>query len=385
MTEMLSIEALAHYTRGMTTMFFILWTIRIFKYRHHNRMMKVMAVAVGYITFGYIKDVVFLFNPWMNDPFIQDVVSLTDILCTPFVTAFFLEATRPHIVTVRRLLTAVLPFALPVPLYLLTGDRTIVTATYVLSAVCSVSGFILTLYFVARYSRCISDNYSYTQYISVKWVVGCATTYFAWFVIYIFCFSESTWAGEVFFDLCSILIWSVIWLFSRRHHVIIEMLGKEMPAMEASVKETQVQSGTSITEAPRERRKSPAKETFFSKVLVRKMETEKLFLNPRLSLSDLALAVGTNKSYLSELLNNQGKTFYDYINEFRIAEACRLLDSVAAGERLNMTDVATRSGFNSISSFNRYFYKIKEMTPTAYLRFRLLSASDTEERPEANR
>ena len=47
MTEMLSIEALAHYTRGMTTMFFILWTIRIFKYRHHNRMMKVMAVAVG--------------------------------------------------------------------------------------------------------------------------------------------------------------------------------------------------------------------------------------------------------------------------------------------------------------------------------------------------
>lgn len=38
------------------------------------------------------------------------------------------------------------------------------------------------------------------------------------------------------------------------------------------------------------------------------------------------------------------------------------------GERISMTDVALQSGFNSISTFNRYFTKLKGITPTSYSR-----------------
>ena len=96
------------------------------------------------------------------------------------------------------------------------------------------------------------------------------------------------------------------------------------------------------------------------------MEREKLYLNARLSLSDLAAAVGTNKTYISTYLNGQGCTFYDFINRYRVEEACRIIDQMATDGRIPMTDVAVRSGFNSISSFNRYFFRVKGVTPTAY-------------------
>ena len=34
--------------------------------------------------------------------------------------------------------------------------------------------------------------------------------------------------------------------------------------------------------------------------------------------------------------------------------------------RINMTDVAQQSGFNSVSTFNRYFKKVMGLTPKAY-------------------
>ena len=95
---------------------------------------------------------------------------------------------------------------------------------------------------------------------------------------------------------------------------------------------------------------------------------EHLYLDPSLSLGTLALAVGSNKSYVSGFINRNGRTFYDFVNEFRVKHACRLLDQMPGAVHLNMQEVATQSGFNSLSSFNRYFSKMVGMTPTAYLK-----------------
>lgn len=361
MLETLSLEAFAHYTRGMVTMFFILWAGEIHRHRHRNSMTEVLFVTVCFIAFGYLKDSIFLFTPWMTDPYIENVVSLTDVVCTPFVIAFFLEATRPGIVTTRRLAAGIALFLLPLTGYLVTGHVMAIQAAYVLSFVASLVSFILIIRYVISYNRCVTENYSYTQNISVKWVAGSATAYFAWFFTYFLCFNKTTWGSEAVFDLFSIAIWLVMWRFSSKHHVIIEMLGKEQPVAE-----------------PKAKRRTSSKESFFTQVLARKMDEEKAYLNPRLSLTELALSIGSNKSYLSEFLNSQGTTFYDYINVFRVAEACRLLESVKPGERTSMAAVSKNSGFNSIASFNRYFYKIKGMTPTAYLRSHMLLSEEVQ-------
>lgn len=63
-------------------------------------------------------------------------------------------------------------------------------------------------------------------------------------------------------------------------------------------------------------------QNFPFKKLQEYMEKGRMFLNPKLSLTEVATAIGTNRTYLSEYLNNDlDTTFYEYVNGFRIKEA----------------------------------------------------------------
>lgn len=344
----LSIEALAHYTRGMATMFFILWAAITYTWRKRNRMSLVLFVAVSYVALGYAKDVVFLFTSLMKDPFVENLVGIFDITCTPLVCAFFLEATRPGTLTVRRMVWSYLVFLAFVPLYCLFPVKEVLFCAYFLSALTALVALVIVPFNAIRYNKYLYDNYSYTQNISIGWVVGCSFCYFLWFFAYAICFTEPTWLGEVAFDLFSIVIWMALCLLNREHRVVFS------DVTEAEEKEPAVEEEKEVTDS-------------LALSLQLCMEKEKIYLNPHLSLADLAIAAGSNKTYLSTYLNQRGKTFYDLVNEYRIAEACRIIDTKPMGTRLVMADVAKRSGFNSISSFNRYFNKIMGVSPSNYI------------------
>lgn len=363
----LSFETLAHYTRGMATMFFLMWAAITYTWRKRNRMSYVLFVAVGYVALGYAKDVVFLFTSLMKDPFVENLVGIIDITCTPIVCAFFIEATRPNSLNIRRMVWSYLVFLAFVPLYCLFPTKSVVFCAYFLSALTALVALVVVPFNAIRYNKYLSDNYSYKQDISVSWVVGCAFCYFLWFFVYAFCFSQPTWFGEVVFDLFSIVIWMALCLLSRKHRVVV--------ADAATVEEEELEQTEMEVEAG-EKKESQEKEGFLALSLQRCMEKEKIYLNPRLSLADLATAVGSNKTYLSTYINGCGKTFYDFVNEYRIAEACRIIDSNPKDNRLTLADVAKLSGFNSQSSFNRYFSKIMGVTPSNYFPH---TTSETEE------
>ncbi len=88
------------------------------------------------------------------------------------------------------------------------------------------------------------------------------------------------------------------------------------------------------------------------------MEQDRLWLNPHLTLADLAAEVGTNRTYLSNYLNNTlHTTFYDYINGFRLEAALRRLHD--PDSTTTMVEIAEQCGFNSISTFRRVFVRAK--------------------------
>lgn len=102
--------------------------------------------------------------------------------------------------------------------------------------------------------------------------------------------------------------------------------------------------------------------------LIAIMKVNKLFKNPYLSLLDLADAVGIPRFYISVVLNKYaGITFYDFINNYRIEEAKRIMRDPYSKEK-NIIDIAFESGFNSKASFNRYFKKITNSTPSDFLK-----------------
>ena len=353
-----SIEALAHYTRGLATMFFVMWAFIIYRYRRHGSIMRVLLVTVCVLALGFVKDILFVFESLKDSPFVAEITALSDLLSAPFVCAFFFEAVRPGIVTRGRLVAAVLPFFLLLLLYALWPDHFVLGLAYSMSFVLAVATVVVVRYYRIRYNKCVEANYSYTLNISVNWVYSCAVIYFIWFFCYILCFGDSTWWGEIVFDVCSIAIWSAFCGISSLHRIVPEMMPRTMRA-EAGAEE----NDDATPEEP-----ADGFHSYLAERLRQQMEEEHLYLDPSLSLGTLAQAVGSNKSYVSGFINRSGRTFYDYVNEFRVKHACRLLDQSLGSAHLNMQEVATQSGFNSLSSFNRYFSKMVGMTPTAYLK-----------------
>lgn len=98
------------------------------------------------------------------------------------------------------------------------------------------------------------------------------------------------------------------------------------------------------------------------------MIQDKIYTHSELSLSDLASKLEIHPNYLSQIINkHENKTFYDYINEYRIEEFKRLI-SIPENQQFTLMAVAYDCGFNSKSSFNRYFKKITNQTPSQYVK-----------------
>ena len=95
------------------------------------------------------------------------------------------------------------------------------------------------------------------------------------------------------------------------------------------------------------------------------MLNEQLFLQPSLTLSDVADRLHTNKTYVSKLVNNTYNIgFPELLNTLRVDYAEQyLLNHRDARQE----EVAKACGFLSASSFNKIFKKITGVTPKVWL------------------
>ncbi|WP_460542439.1 ligand-binding sensor domain-containing protein [Echinicola sediminis] len=90
------------------------------------------------------------------------------------------------------------------------------------------------------------------------------------------------------------------------------------------------------------------------------------YMDANLGLADLSGMLEVSTHRLSALLNEViGKPFYDYINEYRIAEIKRRLLDPEHGNKKIMS-IAEECGFNSKSAFNRIFKASTGQTPSEY-------------------
>ena len=102
--------------------------------------------------------------------------------------------------------------------------------------------------------------------------------------------------------------------------------------------------------------------------LLRVMETDHLYANQDLNLSDLAKHMKSNSVELSAAINQYfEKNFNDYINDLRIEEFLRLSRDPKR-QHFTLLSNAYDAGFSSKSTFNRAFRKQKGMSPGAFLK-----------------
>ncbi|MDR1680317.1 MAG: AraC family transcriptional regulator [Prevotellaceae bacterium] len=89
---------------------------------------------------------------------------------------------------------------------------------------------------------------------------------------------------------------------------------------------------------------------------------EKNFEEP-VKLKDVASLVSMSESAFSHFFKKKtGRTFIDYITNYRIARACRMLSETTH----TVSEVCYTCGFNNMSNFIRIFKKKKGLTPKEY-------------------
>ncbi len=110
------------------------------------------------------------------------------------------------------------------------------------------------------------------------------------------------------------------------------------------------------------------KEEIFNK-LKQLLDNEKVFKNVDLTIVKLSNQLLTNRTYLSQLINEEFvKSYIDFINEYRIKEAILMFSDPEKSSKLTIAGLAKEAGFKSVSSFNVAFKKYSGITPS---RFRL--------------
>ena len=96
------------------------------------------------------------------------------------------------------------------------------------------------------------------------------------------------------------------------------------------------------------------------------MSEEKIYLNPTLTLKEVADKLATNTKYLSQVVNNfVGINFQQYINTFRVNEAKIKIQSEKYNN-LTLYGLALQCGFKNKSTFYKVFKHLTNQTPREY-------------------
>jgi AraC-like DNA-binding protein len=106
------------------------------------------------------------------------------------------------------------------------------------------------------------------------------------------------------------------------------------------------------------------------------MTEHKLFLNPELTLAELAGKLEVHSNHLSQVINSaEGKTFYDFINTLRVDEFKRQV-ALPENRKYTLLALAFECGFNSKTAFYRNFRNATGQSPTDYLRKQHIEIKD---------
>lgn len=94
------------------------------------------------------------------------------------------------------------------------------------------------------------------------------------------------------------------------------------------------------------------------------METQRVYTDSELGLSNLAEQLSITPNQLSQIINQQAsKSFYEFVNEYRIDHAKRLLKE---HPDKTVLDIALAVGFGNKATFNRVFKQNTGTTPTSF-------------------
>lgn len=375
----------------------------MFFYRHCSRLKIYVSVLMLTIVAQYVKDLIFIGNTYYGSRLEEQYASSIDLLTLPMYAIVLVEACRPLWMNWSRAFCFYIPFVVLMVVFWVHPVPLAYHAMHFAAILCAVFILLWALRELPRFERALKEEYSYAEYINLHWLRGVILLFFCLLMLWVYDSMASGVRYDNLFLFNSLVMWIAACFCFYRQSVVINAvksyfvepsednaetnldaaendLDKAMAPLEAaeadqnaphahtqpeSVAET-VAEPQPVAEQPVEPEPEELKlqqEAAFAERMYLLFEKEHVYLNPRLRLSELAMLLGTNRTYLSQYFNqNCESTFYDFVNDYRIHHAKLLLHSTDD----TLETIAMNSGFNSLSTFRRAFVQREGMSPIEF-------------------
>ena len=375
----------------------------MFFYRHRSRLKIYVSLLMLTIVAQYVKDLIFIGNTYYSSRLEEQYASSVDLLTLPMYAIVLVEACRPLWMNWSRAFCFYIPFVVLMVAFWVHPVPLAYHAMHFAAILCAVFILLWALRELPRFERALKEEYSYAEYINLHWLRGVILLFFCLLMLWVYDSMASGVRYDNIFLFNSLVMWIAACFCFYRQSVVINAvksyfvepsednaetnldaaendLDKATAHLEAAeadlnaphahtqpenVAET-VAEPQPVAEQPVEPEPEELKlqqEAAFAERMYLLFEKEHVYLNPRLRLSELAMLLGTNRTYLSQYFNqNCESTFYDFVNDYRIHHAKLLLHSTDD----TLETIAMNSGFNSLSTFRRAFVQREGMSPIEF-------------------
>lgn len=375
----------------------------MFFYRHCSRLKIYVSLLMLTIVAQYVKDLIFIGNTYYSSRLEEQYASSIDLLTLPMYAIVLVEACRPLWMNWSRAFCFYIPFVVLMVAFWVHPVPLAYYAMHFAAILCAVFILLWALRELPRFERALKEEYSYAEYINLHWLRGVILLFFCLLMLWVYDSMASGVRYDNIFLFNSLVMWIAACFCFYRQSVVINAvksyfvapsednaetnldaaendLDKAMVHLEAAETDlnvphahTQPENVAETVSEPQPVAEQPAEpepeelklqqEAAFAERMYLLFEKEHVYLNPRLRLSELAMLLGTNRTYLSQYFNqNCESTFYDFVNDYRIHHAKLLLHSTDD----TLETIAMNSGFNSLSTFRRAFVQREGMSPIEF-------------------
>lgn len=293
---------------------------------------------------GLKELILYPFDHQGQETYLARLMMMTDTLAVPACALFLMELLTPGWITVRRSVAITLPMVVLIIGYALTDSPVWFETLFIYDIIFSAVVVVYLCRAAVRYRRSIVEGYSNTENLDIRWLLR-VTAIMVWClaVWVVSCIYISRWL-DCLYIVSGLALWLLIYYYGNR---------QKSPAIKA---------GADTVEPVA----TPTEETStIGSKLDKVMNVDHIYLDPDLTLIQLAKAIGSNRTHLSRYLNSElHVTFYDYINTARIDHAIALIE--ANTSKQSIADICSSSGFSSRTTFTKFFKLRTGVVPSKY-------------------
>lgn len=370
---------LLYFLYGASIMFHLMMAL-LFSYKRRASLNIYVSTLMLVTAAQYAKNLALIGDGCYDSALESLFSSSIDLFTMPLYAIVLIEACRPGWLNWWRASLLYLPFLVLMTVSLAYPEPLVFDVIHISSFVYGVVFLSWSLCEVPRFERTLMEEFSYEKYINFNWLRGIIVLFFCILLLWIYDSVNPSCENDAIYLIGSLVVLGAVacFFFYRQARVISIVKAYESAdsqsvaapleaddealASVATSLETDINTDTDLSGTPTDEQ-SVQQEAAFAERMHLLFERDHVYLNPRLRLTELAALLGTNRTYLSQYINQCcDTTFYDFVNDYRIHHAKLLLHSTDD----TLDTIATKSGFNSLSTFRRAFQQREGKSPIEF-------------------